>query len=166
MGDRTMKFQNRCCICNSKRQITSTCYNWAATRENQSSGFSIRPDTNRPVQSQKQARSLKFWIDVEEELNYPSSENKGADQLRSNCEADLRLCFRISENPVFSWCGSYDKWIRICKCTYVHVAKISFSLYMFSVVFALLWLTGVQTFALNSFSPDVKQIPMNHLWHL
>ena len=25
----------------------------------------------------------------------PCSENKGADQLRSYCEADLRLCFRI-----------------------------------------------------------------------
>ena len=28
-------------------------------------------------------------------MYYPSSENKGADQLRSYCEADLRLCFRI-----------------------------------------------------------------------
>ena len=34
----------------------------AATRENQSSGFLTRSDTNRPVQSQKQARSLKFRI--------------------------------------------------------------------------------------------------------
>ena len=32
----------------------------AATRENRSSGFPTRSDTNRPVQSQKQARSLKF----------------------------------------------------------------------------------------------------------
>ena len=30
-----------------------------------------------------------------EELYYPCSENKGADQLRSYCEADLRLCFRL-----------------------------------------------------------------------
>ena len=28
-------------------------------------------------------------------MYYPSSENKGADQLRSYCAADLRLCFRI-----------------------------------------------------------------------
>ena len=28
-------------------------------------------------------------------MYYRSSENKGADQLRSYCEADLRLCFRI-----------------------------------------------------------------------
>ena len=53
-----------------------------------------RSDTNRAVQSQKKVRSLKFWIE-EEELYYPCSENKGADQLRSHCEADLRLCFRI-----------------------------------------------------------------------
>ena len=32
----------------------------AATRENRSSGFPTRSDTNRPVQSQKQARGLKF----------------------------------------------------------------------------------------------------------
>ena len=38
--------------------------------------FPNRSDTNRPVQAQK--RSLK----VEEELYYPSSENKDADQLR------------------------------------------------------------------------------------
>ena len=27
-------------------------------------------------------------------------ENKGADQLRSNCEADQRLCFRYSESTI------------------------------------------------------------------
>ena len=26
---------------------------------------------------------------------HPCNENKGADQLRSYCEADLRLCFRL-----------------------------------------------------------------------
>ena len=36
------------------------------------------------------------------------SENKGADQLCSYCTADLRLCFRLGNNPVFSRCGSYD----------------------------------------------------------
>ena len=55
-------------------------------RENWSSGFPTRFDTNRPVQLQKMAR-------VEDELLYPCSENKGADQLRSYCEADLHLCF-------------------------------------------------------------------------
>ena len=55
--------------------------------------FSNRSDTNRAVQAQKMARTLKFRIQEEEELYYQSSENKGADQLRSYCEADLRLCF-------------------------------------------------------------------------
>ena len=44
--------------------------------------FPKRSDTNRHVQAQKQARSLKFWIYTckVEELYYPCSENKGADQ--------------------------------------------------------------------------------------
>ena len=62
-------------------------------------------DLNRSVQSQKQARCLKFWLSVGEELYYPNSENKGADQLRSYCEADLRLCFRIGKYPVFPLFG-------------------------------------------------------------
>ena len=45
--------------------------------------FPNRSDTNQAVQAQNRARSLKFWIYVEEELYYLSSENKGADQLRS-----------------------------------------------------------------------------------
>ena len=69
--------------------------------------FPNRSDTNRAVQAQKRARSLKFRIIVEEELYYPSSENKGADQLRSYCESDLRLCFRLSRLLVFPWGGSY-----------------------------------------------------------
>ena len=46
-------------------------------------------------------KSLKFRIKVEEELYYPSSENKGADQLRGYREADLRLCFRLCRLLVF-----------------------------------------------------------------
>ena len=42
-------------------------------------------------------------------MHYPSSENKGADQLRGHREADLRLCFCICKNPVFSSRGSYVK---------------------------------------------------------
>ena len=38
---------------------------------------------------------------------YPSSENKGADQLHSYCEADLRLCFRLCRLLVFPCGGSY-----------------------------------------------------------
>ena len=64
--------------------------------------FLNRSDTNRPVQLQKQANSLKCWSSVEEELYYPSSENKGADQLRGYREADLCLWFRICRLLVFS----------------------------------------------------------------
>ena len=70
-------------------------------RENLSLGFPTRSDINWPVQQEKQARSLKFWIEEEKGLYYPCSENRGAVQLRSYCEANLRLCFRKGNNPVF-----------------------------------------------------------------
>ena len=76
-------------------------------REKRSSGFPTRSGANRPVQSQKQARSFKFRIEEEETLYFCCRENKGADQLRSYCKDDLRLCFRIVKNPVLSRCGSY-----------------------------------------------------------
>ena len=60
-------------------------------------GFPTRSNTNRPAQSQKQARGFKFCLQVEEELYYLISESKGADQLRNYREADLRLCFRIGK---------------------------------------------------------------------
>ena len=62
-----------------------------------------KSDTNWFLQSQEQARSLKFWIKVEEGLYYPFREIKGADQLRGYREADLRLCFRICKLLVFSF---------------------------------------------------------------
>ena len=59
-------------------------------------------DTNKAVQLQKMVRGLKFLIKKVEELYYPCSENKGADQLRGYREAGLRLCFRICKMLVFS----------------------------------------------------------------
>ena len=50
-------------------------------------GVTNRSHINQPVQSQNKARSLKFWMYVEEELYYPYSENKDADQLCSYCTA-------------------------------------------------------------------------------
>ena len=64
--------------------------------------FLIRSDTNRFVQSQKMARSLKIWIKKEEELYYLSSKNKGADQVCSYSEAAVRLWFRKCRLLVFS----------------------------------------------------------------
>ena len=76
-------------------------------RENRSSRFPTRSDINGSVQSQKMVKSLKFRIKEEEKFYYPSGETKGADQLRSYCESNLRLCFRICKIPVFSRCGSF-----------------------------------------------------------
>ena len=69
-------------------------------RESRISGFPTRSDTNRPVQSQKQARSLKFRILEEENLYYLCSENKGADQLLRNCEADLICAFVFAQAKI------------------------------------------------------------------
>ena len=71
--------------------------------------FPNRSDTNQAEQPMKRARSLKFWSKVEEVLYYPSSENKGADQLRSYHEADLCLCFGLCILFVFPWGGSNTK---------------------------------------------------------
>ena len=66
--------------------------------------FPNRSGRNRAVQAQKMARSWKFWIHKVENLyyRYPCSENKGAGQLRSYCEADLRLCLHIGITPFVS----------------------------------------------------------------
>ena len=61
----------------------------------------LRSDTNQTVNPLKMARGLKFRIQGVEELYYPCSENKGADQLCGYREAELRLYFRIYKDPVF-----------------------------------------------------------------
>ena len=93
--------------------------------------FPNRSDTNQAVQSQKQARSLKFWIYKVEELYYPCSENKGANlQLRSYREADLRLCFRLCRLLVFSCGGSYTIYVFICKMYSTILYWIMFKIYV------------------------------------
>ena len=83
--------------------------------KNNNFGFPTSSDTNQPVQSQKQARSLRFWIYEEEGLFYPCSENKDADQLCSYCTADLRLCFRMSRFLVF-WCSGANALTTADRC--------------------------------------------------
>ena len=78
------------------------------------------------------ARGLKFCIKKEEVLYYPSSENKGADQLRGYREADLRLCFRIcktlvSQEAALNKCG-IDKSICglvLFSCMYICIFKLA-----------------------------------------
>ena len=60
---------------------------------------------HKPVCTATQAK-------VEEGLFYLCSENKGADQLRSYCEADLHLCFCLCRLLVFSCEGSYMTLFR------------------------------------------------------
>ena len=69
------------------------------TKKNLSSGFSTRPDTNQAEQPSKVARGLKFLIFEEDGLYYLCNE-KSAEQLRSYCAADLRLCFPICKKLV------------------------------------------------------------------
>ena len=61
-----------------------------------------KSDTNQAVEPLEMARGLKFWILEVEVLYYQFSENKGADQLRGDREADLRLCFRSCTTFIFS----------------------------------------------------------------
>ena len=67
-----------------------------------SSGFPPRPHTNQAVQPHNMARGLEFHTYEVEALYYLCSENKGADRLCDYRTANLRLCFRICGNPVFS----------------------------------------------------------------
>ena len=70
-------------------------------------GFRPGPTQTGLYSHRRWLRDLKFRIWKAEALYYPSGENKGADQLRGHREADLRLCFRICKNPVFSRRGSF-----------------------------------------------------------
>ena len=80
-------------------------------RENWSSGFPTRSDTNQPVPVQKMTRGLKCAIQKVEGLYYPFSEIQGADQLRGNREADLRVTAKLICVFVFAYTKilfSYD----------------------------------------------------------
>ena len=57
-----------------------------------------RSDTNRAVQSQQMARGLEFRIQVDKGLHYTCSENKGADQLPGDHEAELLLCSHMCKS--------------------------------------------------------------------
>ena len=85
--------------------------------------FSNQIDTTLAVQLHKMAKGTKFRLQEEERLYYLCSENKGtdlrlnlscnvrkpdfcicenkdADQLRGNREADQRLCFRYTDSTI------------------------------------------------------------------
>ena len=69
-----------------------------------------KSDTNRAVRPQRMDRGLKFRIYEVGGFYYlvrVYSENKGADQLRSYCTADLRFCFHTYKNQISSWLGLF-----------------------------------------------------------
>ena len=43
---------------------------------------------------------VNYMSRIVRKQDYCLCENKGADQLRSNCEADQRLCFRYSDSTI------------------------------------------------------------------
>ena len=61
-------------------------------------------------------RKPDFWL----------CENKGADQLRSNCEADQRLCFRHMDStiPLLKYEISFKLLAIFCGCTYRFVSDL------------------------------------------
>ena len=69
-------------------------------------------------------------------MYYPCSENKGADQLRGYREADLRLCFRIGQIPVFSRWGSNDLTVifKIPKFEYMYLNCITIQFFFFCLL--------------------------------
>ena len=69
--------------------------------EQTSSGFPTRSEKNRAAQQQKMVRDSKFRILKVERLYYLCGESKDADQLRSYCAADLRLCFAYAKKNDF-----------------------------------------------------------------
>ena len=55
-------------------------------------------DINWSTEPQFVSRGSKFRGSEKQGMYYPRSENKGADQLRGDRAADLRLCFRAYKN--------------------------------------------------------------------
>ena len=68
------------------------------TRENLSSGFTTRSNTNRAAQPQKMARGLHEISYLGSRGVVLCSENKGVVQLRGYHAADLRLCFAYAKS--------------------------------------------------------------------
>ena len=67
----------------------------------------------RPGPTQTGLYSHRRWLQAsnfgfrkQRDCTIRVAKTKGADQLRGYREADLRLCFRICKNPVFSERGS------------------------------------------------------------
>ena len=75
---------------------------WAATKEILGSGFPTRSVSGCGSTEDRLRREVSNLGSSGIVLsNYLYSENKGIDQLHSNCEAGLRLCFYICKKHSF-----------------------------------------------------------------
>ena len=94
--------------------------------------FPNRSNTNRPVQVQKQARSLKFWIYKVEELYYPCSENKGAD-ISFAVTAKLICVFVFAYADCWFSHEAAQLWEKTCHLVSSRVHTILFPSYTVTI---------------------------------
>ena len=74
--------------------------------------FPNRSDTNRAVQAQKQARSLKFWIYKVEEMYYPCSEKKALISFAVTAKLICTFVFAYAD----CWFSHEAAHIFFCNC--------------------------------------------------
>ena len=67
-------------------------------------GYAIKvprwTQASKMVTTGKQYRNNYMYMSVQRKPTFCICENKGADELYSNCTADLRLCFRYSDSTI------------------------------------------------------------------
>ena len=74
-----------------------------------SSGFPTRSDTNRPVESEKQAISLKFGFKKKRDCTVCVAKSRALISFAVTAKLiSAFVFFRIGKNPVYSRCGSYS----------------------------------------------------------
>ena len=120
---------------------------WASSRENLSSGFSTRQDSNRPAQLQKVVRVLKFRIQKLEVLYYLGREQQRRWSDSVHAQADLRLCCSHRAKTGFLMTRLIYYW----SCIY-HLLK------NYPAAFFRKW-TSVMLILLCLFLPSPSQIP-------
>ena len=67
-----------------------------------------RGKTNNVVSEQVLHKPTCTSTEISDLSRRANRENKGADQLRGYCEADLCLCFRLCRLLIFPWGGSFN----------------------------------------------------------
>ena len=109
-------------------------------------GYTVIEDGQRLEILDLESRGIVLSV-----VYYPCSEDKGADQLRSYCEADLRLCFRLCRLLVFPCGGSnFDSLPSKLKLLSANETGSQFSS-------TLCTITNVQTNTSNPQLPRGKQ---------